>query len=79
MVYVGSGGKRFGQVIIVQHPHQYLSVYAYNKKNMVNLNDIVQQGQNIAIMGEGYGRHPMLYFEIRKNGKLLAARKLLHA
>ena len=79
VIYAGVGGSLFGQLIILQHANQFLSVYAYNKKNVVHQGEHVQQGQKIAIMGNGIGRKPVLYFEIRHHGKRVPPMKLLLA
>jgi lipoprotein NlpD len=69
VVYTGSGIRGYGQLVIVKHSDVLLSAYAYNRDVLVSEGDEVSAGQPIAHMGEGAHRSPVLYFEIRVNGK----------
>lgn len=69
VVYTGSGLRGFGQLIIVKHSNVFLSAYGHNRAVSVKEGDDVTMGQPIAEMGLGPDRTPMLYFEIRYNGK----------
>ena len=68
VVYAGWLGG-FGNLIIVDHGKQYLSVYAYNQSLLHEVGDSVRQGQAVATVGSTGGQvEPGLYFEIRHNG-----------
>jgi lipoprotein NlpD len=69
VVYVGSGLRAYGLLVIVKHDESWLSAYGYNREVLVHEGDAVREGQAIASMGEGPGGSPMLYFEIRLQGK----------
>lgn len=69
IVYAGSGLKSYGQLIIIKHNPSYLSAYGHNQELLVREGDQVNGGQQIARMGEGPGRKPLLHFEIRRDGK----------
>jgi lipoprotein NlpD len=69
VVYLGSGLRGFGQLLIIKHTNVFLSAYGHNRAVSVNEGDEVAAGQPIAEMGLGPSRKPMLYFEIRYNGK----------
>jgi lipoprotein NlpD len=69
VVYTGSGLRGFGQLIIVKHSDVFLSAYGHNRLLRVREGDEVLLGQPIAEMGIGPDRVPMVYFEIRYNGK----------
>jgi len=69
VVYTGSGIRGYGQLIIVKHSDVLLSAYAYNQDVLVSEGTEVSAGQPIAHMGEGAHQNPVLYFEIRVNGK----------
>ena len=69
VVYSGDGLKGYGNLIIVKHNEVFLTAYAFNQKRLVQLGDKVQAGQKIALMGQNNAGKPVLYFEIRKNGK----------
>src|SRR5690606_1662284 len=60
----------FGNIMIVDHGAQYLSVYAYNQSLLRQVGDIVASGDRIATVGATGGQlAPGLYFEIRHQGK----------
>jgi lipoprotein NlpD len=69
VVYVGSGLRAYGLLVIVKHDESWLTAYGYNHDVLVHEGDSVREGQTIAHMGEGPGAVPMLYFEIRRQGK----------
>jgi len=59
----------FGNLMIVDHGAQYLSVYAYNQSLLHDVGDAVRAGQAIALVGATGGQvEPGLYFEIRHHG-----------
>ena len=56
----------YGNMIIVRHESNFVSIYAYNKRNLVRENQQVGQGQLIAEVGRtGRVEKPTLHFEIR--------------
>lgn len=59
--------KGYGKTIIIDHNDGFITVYTYNSKNLVKLNDRVNQGTVIAKVG-GNGR-ATLHFEIRRSNK----------
>ena len=69
VVYTGSGLLGYGQLVIVQHNDTYLSAYGHTQTVRVREQDSVKAGQAIATMGAGPSGAPMLYFEIRVNGR----------
>ncbi len=69
VVYSGSGLLGYGKLIIIKHNETYLSAYAHNRVIDVKEGETVSAGQKIATMGRSNRGHPMLYFEIRKEGK----------
>jgi lipoprotein NlpD len=69
VVYTGSGLRGYGNLIIIKHGENMLSAYAHNRETLVNEGQEVTLGQVIAHMGEGAPNKPVLYFEIRRNGK----------
>ena len=68
VVYSGDGVRGYGNLIIVKKNDQYLSAYAFNQRNLVNVGDHVHAGQVIARMGKNDAGRSLLYFEIRYNG-----------
>ena len=69
VVYIGTGLRGYGQLIIIKHNDTYLSAYAHNSKILVKEAQPVTKGQKIAEIGATDADRPMLHFEIRKNGK----------
>ena len=69
VVYNGSGIRGYGNLIIIKHGENLLSAYAHNRESLVHEGQDVATGQLIAHMGEGAPSKPVLYFEIRRNGK----------
>ena len=69
VVYVGTGIRGFGQLLIVKHNSTFLSAYAHNRKILVAEGQQVTRGQRIAEMGNTDSEAVKLHFEIRKQGK----------
>jgi lipoprotein NlpD len=69
VVYVGSGLRAYGNLIIIKHGDNLLSAYAHTRELAVREGQEVLAGQPIAQMGTGPHQIPALYFEIRLNGK----------
>lgn len=61
--------RGFGNLIIVDHGQQYLTVYAYNQSLLKRVGDSVAAGDTIATVGATGGQvESGLYFEIRHRG-----------
>ncbi|HSW93789.1 MAG TPA: peptidoglycan DD-metalloendopeptidase family protein [Gammaproteobacteria bacterium] len=61
--------RGFGLLIIINHGHQYMSLYARNEAAHVKPGQWVQTGDIIAKTGNSGGyNNPGLYFEVRQNG-----------
>ncbi|OZI72015.1 murein hydrolase activator EnvC family protein [Bordetella genomosp. 12] len=61
--------RGFGNLIIVDHGQQYLTVYAYNQSLLKRVGDRVATGDTIATVGATGGQvESGLYFEIRHSG-----------
>ena len=71
VVYTGDGLRGYGQLVILTHERGWLSAYGHNALLHVREGDVVRAGQAIAAMGAGPARRPMLYFEIRLDGRPL--------
>jgi lipoprotein NlpD len=69
VAYAGDGLPGYGNLILLQHNHQYLSAYAYNARNLVKVGQHVRAGQTIALMGTDNHHRYAVHFEIRKNGQ----------
>jgi len=69
VVYNGTGIRGYGNLIIIKHGENLLSSYAHNRESLVREGQEVTLGEVIGHMGEGAPQKPVLYFEIRRNGK----------
>lgn len=69
VVYVGSGLRGYGKLIIIKHSDTYFSAYAHNRRLFVKEKKSVKKGQHIADMGSSEADRTMLHFEVRRNGK----------
>jgi len=62
--------RGFGNLLIIDHGDDYLSIYAYNEALLKQVGDPVAMGERIAIVGSSGGREQSgLYFEMRHLGK----------
>ena len=66
---VSSALRGYGNLVVVKHNTQYLSVYAHNSKILVKEGQAVTKGQQIAEVGSSDADQPGLHFEIRRQGK----------
>lgn len=59
----------FGNILILDHGQQYLSIYGYNQSLLRQVGDTVRRGEVVATVGSTGGQvEPGLYFEIRHRG-----------
>ena len=69
VVYAGNELRGFGNLIIIKHNSEYISVYAHNQSMLVKDGQEVRRGQVIALMGSTDASRVELHFEIRLRGK----------
>jgi septal ring factor EnvC (AmiA/AmiB activator) len=64
--------RGFGNLLIIDHGQEYLSVYAYNQSLLKQVGDTVRAGDTVALAGSTGGQvDSALYFEIRHRGAAL--------
>ncbi len=68
VVYSGTDVTGLGHVIILQHPHELMTIYGNNLVNLVSKGDVVTHGQVIARIGQMGDAAPAVYFEVRYQG-----------
>ena len=67
VIYSGNAIPGYGNLVIIEHSDSFFSVYGYNQKNLVKMDDFVGQGDAIALSGvPPNGQSARLHFEIRK-------------
>ncbi len=62
--------RGFGNLLIVDHGEEYLSIYGYNESVLRRAGDTVRQGDAVATVGRSGGvEEAGLYFELRHQGR----------
>lgn len=69
VIYEVGAVRGYGNMLVITHANNYLSVYAHNKVNLVKKGQTVSKGQKIAEMGNSDSETVKLHFEIRQAGK----------
>ncbi len=70
VIYSGNTIKGYGNLIILRHSEEYVTIYAHNQVNLVEEGEWVEKGQVIGKVGQsGRASGPHLHFEIRRNNK----------
>jgi murein DD-endopeptidase MepM/ murein hydrolase activator NlpD len=80
-VVISSGQERaYGRVIRIEHDSGFVTVYAHNLENLVEVGDRVSGGTIIATVGRtGRATTPHLHFEVRHEGMVYNPLHLLPA
>jgi murein DD-endopeptidase MepM/ murein hydrolase activator NlpD len=70
VIYAGNTIKGYGNLIILRHSEEWVTVYAHNQVNLVEEGNWVERGQTIGRVGQtGRATGPHLHFEIRRKNK----------
>lgn len=68
----------YGNLIVIRHYCGFETLYSHNTKNLVDVNDVVEAGQPIAIVGRtGRATTEHLHFEVRASGDHVDPEKLI--
>ena len=80
-VVISSGQERaYGRIIRIEHDNGFVTVYAHNLENLVEVGDRVTSGTIIATVGRtGRTTTPHLHFEVRYEGMVYNPLHLLPA
>ena len=72
VIYSNNTIKGYGNVIILRHSKELVTVYAHNQANLVDEGTWVEKGQIIGKVGQtGRTSGPHLHFEIRRSNKAI--------
>jgi len=67
VMYAGDQVRGYGNMVVVKHPDNLVTVYAHNSLLLVHSGDHVVDGQEIARVGDtGRSTAPHLHFEVRR-------------
>ena len=70
VIYSGNTIKGYGNLIILRHSEDLVTVYAHNQVNLVEEGTSVEKGHVIGRVGQtGNATGPHLHFEVRRNNK----------
>lgn len=78
VIYVGSGVRDYGQLILLQHEGGIISAYAHNSRMRVKSGDQVSAGQVIAEMGQDDTGRTVLQFQVRQDGRAIDPAQLFN-
>jgi len=72
VIYSNNTIKGYGNLIILRHSEELVTVYSHNQVNLVEEGTWAEKGQIIGKVGQtGRATGPHLHFEIRKNNKAM--------
>ena len=78
VAYAGNGLKAFGNMVLIKHDKNFITVYAHMDKLKVKIGQKVRQNQIIGAVGStGKVKIPQLHFQIRKKRQILNPYKYL--
>ena len=79
VAYANNTLRNYGNLIIVRHSGNYMTIYAHNRRILVKQGQTVSQGEKISEMGPQPDGRVALYFEVRAGGTPVNPTRLLPA
>ncbi len=71
--------QAYGNMVEINHGNGFVTRYAHNKENLVQVGDVVKKGQVIALLGStGRATGPHVHFEVHKNGRTVDPAAYIH-
>jgi murein DD-endopeptidase MepM/ murein hydrolase activator NlpD len=78
VIYASDGMRGYGNVVILRHDRQRVSLYAHNSALKVSVGDHVAKGSLVALLGStGHSTGPHVHFEIRDGDNPIDPRSAL--
>jgi murein DD-endopeptidase MepM/ murein hydrolase activator NlpD len=69
----------YGQMVEINHGDGFMTRYAHNQQNQVQVGEIVKKGQVISLMGSsGRSTAPHVHFEVYKHGRAVDPAAYIH-
>ena len=66
-MYAGDAIRGYGNLVVLQHGTDLMTVYAHNSVLLVRQGQRVTAGQRVALVGQsGHATGPHLHFEVRQ-------------
>ena len=66
----------YGNLLMISHSNNYLSLYAHCDKILVKQGDEIGRGSMVAQLGSSESPFPLLKFQLRKDGKPVKSEKI---
>lgn len=67
VVYAGNSVRGYGNMVVLRHRDDLMTVYAHNSVLLVKVGAVVQAGDRIALSGQsGHATGPHVHFEVRR-------------
>ncbi|MEP6652406.1 MAG: M23 family metallopeptidase [Myxococcales bacterium] len=67
VVYSGNSVRGYGNMVVLKHDAELMTVYAHNSVLFVKVGERVRVGQRVALSGQsGHATGPHVHFEVRK-------------
>ena len=66
----------YGNLVMISHSNNYLSLYAHCDEIFVEEGDEVERGSMVAKLGSTESPFPLLKFQLRKNGRPIQSEKI---
>lgn len=77
VIFSGPGPRGYGNLVIIKHDDDTVSVYGHNRSIVVKEGQSVKRGQKVAELGDSDSDRPNLLFQVRKQGKPIDPMPLL--